>query len=156
VESKVHSALRPPMAYCASPGWLWWLRNWCNDWQGKSKYSEKTYPSAALFTTNATCCPDANPGSRGGKPATNRLSYGTARTEHCAMLDGSKSHHECASLCRVKREEFLNIPVLNEELVTGSITLAFQNGGITWLVNSTECNIFFSSSIHEVEWRLSY
>jgi hypothetical protein len=24
-------------------------------------------------------CPDANPGSRGGKPATNRLSYGTAK-----------------------------------------------------------------------------
>jgi hypothetical protein len=29
-------------------------------------------------TTNFTCCPDANPGRRGGKPATNRLSYGTA------------------------------------------------------------------------------
>jgi hypothetical protein len=38
----------------------------------------RTYPSAALFTTNLTCCPDANPGLRGGKPATNRLSYGTA------------------------------------------------------------------------------
>jgi hypothetical protein len=25
-----------------------------------------------------TCCPDVNPGRRGGKPATNRLSYGTA------------------------------------------------------------------------------
>jgi hypothetical protein len=25
-------------------------------------------------------CPDANPGRRGGKPATNRLSYGTAWT----------------------------------------------------------------------------
>jgi hypothetical protein len=25
--------------------------------------------------------PDANPGSRGGKPATNRLSYGTAITD---------------------------------------------------------------------------
>jgi hypothetical protein len=24
------------------------------------------------------CCPDANPGRRGGKPASNRLSYGTA------------------------------------------------------------------------------
>jgi hypothetical protein len=48
-----------------------------NDWQGKPKYSEKTCPSAALFT-NPTCCPDANPGRRGGKPATNRLSYGTA------------------------------------------------------------------------------
>jgi hypothetical protein len=78
VESKVHSALRSPMAYCASPGWLWWWRNWWNDWQGKPKYSEKTCPSAALSTTNPTCCPDANPGRRGGKPMTNRLSYGTA------------------------------------------------------------------------------
>jgi hypothetical protein len=49
-----------------------------NDWQGEPKYSEKTYPSAALSTTNPTCCPGANPGRRGGKPATNRLSYGTA------------------------------------------------------------------------------
>jgi hypothetical protein len=78
VESKVHSALRPPMAYCASPGWLWWWRNWWNDWQGKPKYSEKTCLSAALSTTNPTCCPNANPGRRGGKPTTNRLSYGTA------------------------------------------------------------------------------
>jgi hypothetical protein len=31
-----------------------------------------------LSTTNPTCCPDVNPGRRGGKPATNRLSYGTA------------------------------------------------------------------------------
>jgi hypothetical protein len=46
-----HSALRPPMAYCASPGWLWWLSNRWNDWQGKPKYSEKTCPSTALSTT---------------------------------------------------------------------------------------------------------
>jgi hypothetical protein len=75
---KVHSTLRPPMAYCASPGWLWWWRNRWNDLQGKPKYSEKTCPSAALSTTNPTCCPYANPGRRGGKPASNRLSYGTA------------------------------------------------------------------------------
>jgi hypothetical protein len=37
----------------------------------------KTCPIAALSTTNATCCPDANPGRWGGKPANNRLSYGT-------------------------------------------------------------------------------
>jgi hypothetical protein len=48
------------------------------DWQGKPKYSEKTCPNATLSTTNLTCCPDANPGRRGGKPATTRLSYGTA------------------------------------------------------------------------------
>jgi hypothetical protein len=40
--------------------------------------NRKTCPSATLSTTNPTCCPDANPGRRGGKPATNRLSYGTA------------------------------------------------------------------------------
>jgi hypothetical protein len=39
---------------------------------------KKTCLSAALSTTNPTCCPDANPGRRGGKPATNRLIYGTA------------------------------------------------------------------------------
>jgi hypothetical protein len=74
----IHSALRPPMAYCASPGWLLWWRNWWNDWQEKPKYSEKTFPSAALSTTNPTCCLDVNPGCCGGKPASNCLSYSTA------------------------------------------------------------------------------
>jgi hypothetical protein len=86
------------MAYCISPGWLWSWRNWWNDWQEKPKYSEKTCPSAALSTTNPTCCQDANPGRRGGKPATNRLSYGTAifasyfrakYPTHCRLLDTS-------------------------------------------------------------------
>jgi hypothetical protein len=60
----------------------WWLwSSWRNeDWQGKPKYSEKTCPSATLSTTNPTW-PDlgSNPGRRGGKAATNRLSYGTAK-----------------------------------------------------------------------------
>jgi hypothetical protein len=59
----------------------WWLwSNWWNvNWHGKPKYSEKTSPSATLFTTNPTW-PDSdlNLGHCGGKPATNRLSYGTA------------------------------------------------------------------------------
>jgi hypothetical protein len=52
--------------------------NWWNNWQEKQKYSENTYYNASLSTTNSTCCPDANPGRGGGKPATNRLSYGAA------------------------------------------------------------------------------
>jgi hypothetical protein len=45
--------------------------------QGKPKYSEKTYPSATFSTTNPTSPdPGSNPGRRGGKPATNLLSYG--------------------------------------------------------------------------------
>jgi hypothetical protein len=68
------------MAYCTCPGWLWCWRIWWNgDWQGKPKYSDKTFPSATLSTTNPTWpYPGSNPGRRGGKPATNRLSYGAA------------------------------------------------------------------------------
>jgi hypothetical protein len=68
------------MAYCTCPGWLWWWRIWWNeDWQGKPKYLEKTFPSATLSNTNPTWPdPGSNPGRRGGKPATNRLSYGAA------------------------------------------------------------------------------
>jgi hypothetical protein len=77
-----HQVLRPLLAYCTAPndkwGWLW--SNWWNeDWQGKPKYSEKTCPSATLSTTDPTWPdPCANTGRRGGKPATNRLSYGAA------------------------------------------------------------------------------
>jgi hypothetical protein len=38
-------------------GWLWWWRSWWNErsWQGKPKYSEKTYQDSTLSTTNPTC-----------------------------------------------------------------------------------------------------
>jgi hypothetical protein len=68
------------MAYCTCPRRLWWWRIWWNEgWQGKPKHSEKTCSSATLSTTNPTWPdPGSNSGSRGGKPATNRLSYGAA------------------------------------------------------------------------------
>jgi hypothetical protein len=52
--------------------------------RGKPKNSgEKTCPSATLSTTNPTWTgPGSNPGCRGGRPAANRLSHGTA--ELCA------------------------------------------------------------------------
>jgi hypothetical protein len=81
VESSwVHSAWWPLIGLLYLLGWLWWWRIWWNeDWQGKPKYLEKTRPSATLSTTNPTW-PDlgSNPGSCGGKPATNRLIYGVA------------------------------------------------------------------------------
>jgi hypothetical protein len=46
--------------------------------KGNRSTREKTCPSADLSTTHPTCCPDANQGRGGEKPATNRLSYGTA------------------------------------------------------------------------------
>jgi hypothetical protein len=73
--------LRPLLAYCTSPRWWRWVwSNWWNAWQGKRKFSEKTCSSAALSTTNPTW-PDqgSNPGHRGGKPATNRISFLVAK-----------------------------------------------------------------------------
>jgi hypothetical protein len=86
--NRVHSSRRPLTGRLYLPGWLWWWRIWWNeDWQGKPKYSEKTCPSATWSTTNPTWPdPGSNPGRRGGKPATNRLSYDTAMSHMFVWL----------------------------------------------------------------------
>jgi hypothetical protein len=68
-----------PIVPAPDDRWWLWSSRWNENWQGKPKYSEETCPSATLSTTNPTS-PDllSNPGHRGGKPTTNRLSYGTA------------------------------------------------------------------------------
>jgi hypothetical protein len=57
--------------------WWVWSSRWNENWQGKPNLSENTCQSTALSTTNATW-PDSS--RCDGKPATNRLSYGTAYT----------------------------------------------------------------------------
>jgi hypothetical protein len=47
----------------------------------------KTYPSATLCTTNPTW---TNPGLRGGRPATNRLSHGMAQIALYKYLKSSR------------------------------------------------------------------
>jgi hypothetical protein len=88
------------LAYCTCPGWLWGWRIWWNEWQGKPKYSEKTYPGATLSTTNPTWPhPGLNPGRRGGKPATNRFSHGAAhqlQRLHSNAINGWKIWKEVA------------------------------------------------------------
>jgi hypothetical protein len=76
------------LAYCTYPRWLTddddedddfleQLVEWI--WQGKPKYSEETYPSATLSTTKShMTIRSRTPNRSGGKPATNRLSYGAA------------------------------------------------------------------------------
>jgi hypothetical protein len=61
---------------------------WNETDRGKPKYSgEKTCPIATLSTTNPTWTdPGSNPGLRGGRPATNRLSHGTALAYCVASL----------------------------------------------------------------------
>jgi hypothetical protein len=68
------------LAYCTSPGWRMSMEHLV-EWElaGETEVLGKTCSSATLSTTNPTR-PDleSNPGRRGGKPATTRLSYGTA------------------------------------------------------------------------------
>jgi hypothetical protein len=76
-----------PIVPASDDRWWWvWSRRWNENWQGKPKYSEKICPSVTLSITDPTW-PDlgSNPGHPGGKPATNRLSYGTASECNLAM-----------------------------------------------------------------------
>jgi hypothetical protein len=69
-----------PAPYATYEYRWWWNVEQSVEWlTGKSKYSQKTCPSAILSTTNSTW-PDTglNTASRGRKPATNHQSYGTA------------------------------------------------------------------------------
>jgi hypothetical protein len=108
-----------------APGdFLWWWRNWCNDdWQGKRKYSEKNCPIAALSTLNPTCCPDANPGHCGGKPATNRLNYGTAFTYTLRLVPGSKPAFEGL---RANLGFFWPLDLSNETFCCEDVVSAFK------------------------------
>jgi hypothetical protein len=57
--------------------WWMWSSRWNENWQGKPKNSEKTFPSDTLSTINPTWFDlDSNSGRRGGTPVTNRLCYG--------------------------------------------------------------------------------
>jgi hypothetical protein len=113
-------------------GWLW--RKWRNeDWQGNPKDSEKTCPSATLSTTNPTWLdPGSNPGRRGGKPATNRLSYGAAlksllniKLFLTRILDEAQEclptteHTNCSEASLQFRRSF------SCRVLTGSVLLAF-------------------------------
>jgi hypothetical protein len=52
------------------------------------RFGEKTCPSSILSNTNLTWIdPGANSGLRGERPATNRLSHGTAQVAPCSLIE---------------------------------------------------------------------
>jgi hypothetical protein len=67
------------LAYCTCPGWLWGWRSWWNEMclVGETEVLGEHLPRHH-FVHHKSHLPDprANPDRRGGKPATNRFSYG--------------------------------------------------------------------------------
>jgi hypothetical protein len=59
--------------------------------QGKPKYSEKTCPVQLCATNPTWIDPGANPGLRGERPATNRLSRGTALVIFLSYINKSSA-----------------------------------------------------------------
>jgi hypothetical protein len=119
---KVHSTLRPTMAYCASPGWLWWWRNRWNDWQWKPKYSEKTAP--------VPLCPPQIPRA--------------ARTRTRAAAEGSQRLTAWAT-ARPRQLTYLIVRHLPAEDTVGILYLATASENIEFLactvVRSRVCEI---------------
>jgi hypothetical protein len=78
-ETWVHLVCRPlfwPIVPVPGDRWCVWSSRWNENWQGKPKHSEETCAGDTLSTTNPTSLDlGSNPGRRGEKPATNRLSY---------------------------------------------------------------------------------
>jgi hypothetical protein len=81
VESNwVHSSLRPPIGLLCQPRVImmmeklveWWLAGETEVLGENLHHCRFVHHKPQMFST------DANPGRRGGKPATNRLSYDTA------------------------------------------------------------------------------
>jgi hypothetical protein len=77
----MHLVSGPLLAYCTSPGWQMMYVEQAVGWElaVETEVLRENLPQCTLSTTNPTW-PDlgSNRGRRGEKPATNRLSYGTA------------------------------------------------------------------------------
>jgi hypothetical protein len=102
-----------PIVSAPNDRWWMWSSRRNENYQGKLKYSEKTCHSATLSTTNPTW-PDlgSNLGRRGEKPATNLLSYGTARNVNyilCMYRTNGWINYESSDFIREATGYFLEL-----------------------------------------------
>jgi hypothetical protein len=130
------------LAYCTYPRWLIddndfleQLVEWI--WQGKPKYSEETCPGATLFTTKSHMTSRSRtPDRSGGKPATNRLSYGAAII---MLYFSSLTILRCSLIFTASFHLFLSYSLQYEYFLSFS-------GHCVWLVDS------YTETVPESPW----
>jgi hypothetical protein len=89
--------------------------------RGNRSTRKKTYPSATLSTTNPTWLdPGLNPGRRGGKPATNRFSYGAALSL-VLVYSYESNRHKKISIFFFHRHKEISSSALNISYIILSI-----------------------------------
>jgi hypothetical protein len=89
-----------PIATAPHDRWWWLRRNWWNeDWQGKPKYSEKTYPSAILSTTNPTWLDLGLPSILPSKPTEHGIMLSSPQPRKIYCSDYEVIHFIPAELC---------------------------------------------------------
>jgi hypothetical protein len=139
------SATNWPIAPAPDDRWWWvWSGRRNEDWQGKPKFSEKTCSSATFSTTYATW-PDlgSNPGRRGGKPATNSLSYGTVLSAVRLVI----FRNVCGWKNTVSRDSMPHNPSVVNWRFTRICHLHLQNWIVTHTRKQHENGYFTSLSV---------
>jgi hypothetical protein len=84
VESNwVHLALWPPIGLLCQPRVIMMMVKFVEWLSGEPEVLGENLPQCRFVHHKSHMLPEVNPGRHGGKPATNRLSYGTA---FCAAI----------------------------------------------------------------------
>jgi hypothetical protein len=139
---RTHRSLK---AYCATLWWKWKMISFFFiftgnvaplelNWQGKTEVlGGKTCPSATLSTTNPTwSVVESNPGLRGERPATDRLSYGTADCSYCSAVLQDDTNKPAVT-CQIPTVELPSVVAktkdLNFCLCNGNIMFSYT--GVT-------------------------
>jgi hypothetical protein len=117
----VHLALQPPIGLLCQPRVVLMM---------EKLMEEKTCPTTALSTTKPTRYLDANPDRRGGKPATNGLSYDTAHPIHTI------TNREWAICRRIKYSQMYSNECVHTDRHSSEERVFLRVGACLWLFMS--------------------
>jgi hypothetical protein len=109
--------------------WVWSVW-WNENWQGETEALGENLPPCYFGPPQIPHDLGSNPGSRGGKPATNRLSYGTAKKCYESFII-STSHKINITTVKSRRKHGHVTPMMEMEIYK-PLLLENQKGESTW------------------------